>query len=128
MDDTKLLKEFNCLKCPHILVFITSAKTPRRLSTKPEAPTEQIDFELFRDNFGFTDEEMNWKRFCFHGAYSLGAHIYQINDNNLVIREAEFLVNNSDTKSNPEKFKRMSFHDLKLFDELDKTFIGMAFF
>jgi hypothetical protein len=53
-----------------------------------------LDFEVYRDKFGFTDEEMNWKRFCFHGGYSLGAWVYQINDSNLVIREAEWMLGN----------------------------------
>ena len=134
MKDEQKLKEFSLTKNPHILTFITPGKNQSPTSPKentgsrpdltgennreetfPEStrdPNGNNDFEYFRDKYGFTDEEMNWKRFCYHGGYSLSAWVYQINDNNLVIRESEWIAGQDpELKTKPEKFKAIGFHD-----------------
>lgn len=144
MKDEQKLKEFAVTKNPHILTFITPPKNKVSLSqeeisgskpsltdpnqqnnreeTYPDNSREPLnnDFEYYRDKFGFTDEEMNWKRFCFHGGYSLGAFVYQINDNNLVIRESEWLTNQDpELRSKPDQFKAVNFHDKNFFSQMD---------
>ena len=84
-------------------MFISAGKQGDRQDSRPRVtepymsprnpdPNAGLDFEVYRDKYGFTDEEMNWKRFCFHGGYSLGAWVHQINDSNLVIRESEWML------------------------------------
>ena len=58
-----------------------------------------------------SDAEINWKRFCFHGNYFLNADIQLVNDDQLIIREVNYLtVVNPALANDVKTFKAMQFN------------------
>lgn len=71
--------------------------------------TEELDFDYYKERQNLTDEEVVWKRFCFHAPFIFRADMPAISDPILFKREYDFMKDLGDTRHDADAFRKIKF-------------------
>ena len=110
-------------------------KSQASLATKHEASmanvtdTDALDFDYFKERQNLTEEEVLWKRFCFHAPLIFRAEIPVINDPVLFKREYEYMRTFAEKRHTPDKFRQAlfpGFSPAEFVRERTTTFVSLV--
>lgn len=119
MRDSHKLSDHSLQENAMIYVFFFKKEDKVRkdtsMSMKAEADfnnitdTEGLDFDYYKERQNLTEEEVLWKRFCFHAPYIYRADIPVISDPVLFKREYDFMREFGDKRHDPDQFRLVIF-------------------
>lgn len=114
------MKEFDLENNPMVYVFLFNIQDrefeTRKITTLKTDPNLGVDFDYFVERNALSEEEVAWKRFCYHAPYIFRAKMSKISDYYLFMREIDFMNSNKDLKKEKTKFRGMKLKEVPEFD------------
>lgn len=114
--DSHNLSQYNFNTSPTIHVFLALVEETanRKLTTVQitDANGEQVpDFDHYVEIGYLTEEEVGWKRFCFHAPFIFQANLSLVSDPVLFSRELEYMAASPELKDDYKKFLSAKFDE-----------------
>lgn len=114
------IKEFGLEDNPIVYVFLFNIQDrefeTRKITTLKTDPNLGVDFDYFVERNALSEEEVAWKRFCYHGPYIFRAKLSKISDYYLFMREIDFMNANKQLKKNKGDFKGLKLNEVPEFE------------
>lgn len=114
------MKEFGLEDNPMVYVFLFNIQDrefeTRKVTTLKTDPNLGVDFDYFVERNALSEEEVAWKRFCYHAPYIFRAKMSKISDYYLFMREIDYMNANKDLKKDKVKFKGLKLKEIPEFD------------
>lgn len=114
LKDSHPLTEFEFDESPLFYVFLFNLAEhfdTRKMTTLKTDHSKGVDFDYFIEKNVASEEEISWKRYCFHGPYIMRSKIESVSDYHLFMREIDFMGKNIELRKEKKKFKGCKFGD-----------------
>lgn len=114
------MKEFGLEDNPMVYVFLFNIQDrdfeTRKVTTLKTDPNLGVDFDYFVERNALSEEEVAWKRFCYHAPYIYRTKLSKISDYYLFMREIDYMNSNKELKRDKQKFKGIRLKEIPEFD------------